>query len=33
MRTDAFRLIWRQGDHRDLALRALAEELRSMPLR
>ena len=33
MRTDAFRLIWRQGDHRDAALRAFAEELREMPLR
>lgn len=33
MRTDAFRLIWRLNDHRDLALRALAEELRQLPLR
>jgi LysR family glycine cleavage system transcriptional activator len=33
MRTDAFRLIWRVNDHRDAALRALAGELRALPLR
>ena len=32
MRTDAFRLIWRTNDHRDAALRTLAEELRTLPI-
>ena len=32
MHTDAFRLIWREGDPREPALLKLAEELRELPL-
>lgn len=33
LRTDAFRLLWRTGHPREAALRALADELRALPIR